>query len=1577
MFGRLRQRFGQYRQPDSARGRHRFRLIGCFESLEVRDLLSAIRLVSWNTLNQPTNATQDADFRTVLNAIGQEAVLGTSKPLDILALAETDTSAIARLESVLDNLYGTTAFEFANSSVVSGDATGFVYDNRTVSLVETVNITSGLTHPSLRGRFRPAMTFGESDFYVYAVHLKAGNLSSDVATRGQEATLLRANADAIGDGANVIFAGDFNILGSSEPTWNNLMATGAGAVSDTANTPGEWANNNAFKTLHSQNSQSNLRSRLDFHFISGELNDGAGYDYVDGSFHVFGNNGSHALGGSITTGSGASTTVLNALVGASDHLPVVSDFNVVNSTPLVQVTQSGGTTSVVEGGAYDTFTVYLGGRPTSNVSVLLSVNSQLDLGAGAGKALALQFTPQNAGKPQTVNVRAVDDLSLEGNHSASVVTAVTSLDTRFDGLLVSPIVVSIIDNDAPALVINELDSQTPGSGTDLAEFVELYDGGVGNVSLAGYTVVFYNGANDQSYYALDLDSFSTDNDGFFVLGNAGVAGVDATFANSFLQNGADAVALYLADASSFPNGTAVRLTGLVDALVYDNGSADDAGLLPLLLTGQPQVNENQNSNADDVSLSRIPDGGSGRQTATYVPRTPTPGARNAQVAGGVSVLRNIDGVTVREGGLGDNYSLVLDSIPSSNVFITIMPDEQADLGAGPGVAISRVFTPNNALSPQLIQVLATDDLAVEGEHVSVINHSAFSADLRYDGLAVSNLAVAVQDNDSASVVISEIMYNPRTSESGPPLPEWVEITNIGASSVALDGWRLDDEDTTNWGAIPGGTSLAAGQVAILFDSTFTTAANFRSSWQVPAAALVIGVTWGSLGNSPSSTDEILMLLDAAGVGQDVVNYDDDGTIWPSDATDGASIYLIDLRADNNVGGNWRNSVSGSAGARNAVGAVFSTVDVGSPGDVPGGTASSGLTLDTEDASGVELTRGWATSTSVPGFQGLNYIYAPKGTSAAATFTPTITTAGQYEVFVKYSSHANRASNAAISVIHNGGTFTATQNQKSGGGVFQSIGTFDFTVGNAGKVVVSAAGSNGFVTADAVQFVRVGNSVAAPTATLSSPFIGQSITAAALNSQGFIYVTFASSVAINSTSILDGAAEFTLSGSGAAGVTVNGAAVLQSGSTYRYSFSGSFSPGDVLIDILPGSFADTATVVNVADRESFTVTNGALQIDLDKTDAVQVNTWASSASTAGYVGANYLYNFAGGAGRLVYNPNLPAAGAYQLLVNYTDGATRASNAAYEVVSLSGTSVVRIDQRTLGGTFQSLGIFNFSAGTAGSVTLRAVDADGVVVGDAVRFVRVGDQSGTPTATLAAPQSGATITDITINGLHYIDVTYIDTSAAGLNVSTITDTDPEFTLQGSAAAGVSVTGAATLVSGTTYRYATSGQFIPGVVDVVFAAGTFADQAANLNIETVTDFVVVESVEAEVIVDNTDSGFVLSDPNQFISSSSVSGFVGSNYFAAPTGSTATATWTPTLPRSGVYQVYVRYTSHPLRATNATYQVIHTGGTTTVTIDQTVGGGSWVLLGAFSLTNGTASVRLQSAGANQNVVADAVRFVI
>jgi uncharacterized protein len=180
------------------------------------------------------------------------------------------------------------------------------------------------------------------------------------------------------------------------------------------------------------------------------------------------------------------------------------------------------------------------------------------------------------------------------------------------------------------VIINEIDADQ--TSFDTGEFIELYDGGDGNTSLNGLVLVLYNGGTDTSYRAFDLDGFSTDNNGYFVLCGdaANVPNCDAVVAPSvdLIQNGADAAALYQADAADFPTGTAVTTTNLVDAVVYDTDDSDDPGLLVLLNAGQPQVNELAQGSVNH-SNQRCPNGrGRALNTDLYTQGSPSPGTFN-------------------------------------------------------------------------------------------------------------------------------------------------------------------------------------------------------------------------------------------------------------------------------------------------------------------------------------------------------------------------------------------------------------------------------------------------------------------------------------------------------------------------------------------------------------------------------------------------------------------------------------------------------------------------------------------------------------------------------------------------------------------------------------------------------------------------------------------------------------------------------------------------------------------------------------------------------------------------------------
>ena len=104
------------------------------------------------------------------------------------------------------------------------------------------------------------------------------------------------------------------------------------------------------------------------------------------------------------------------------------------------------------------------------------------------------------------------------------------------------------------------------------------------------------------------------------------------FVGNTLQNGPDAVALYIGNAVDFPIDTPVTSVNLIDALVYGTGDPDDLGLIQTLLIpgGQVQLDENENLSSETVSTSRC--SASTRDgTAFTSGTTPTPDSVNAVV----------------------------------------------------------------------------------------------------------------------------------------------------------------------------------------------------------------------------------------------------------------------------------------------------------------------------------------------------------------------------------------------------------------------------------------------------------------------------------------------------------------------------------------------------------------------------------------------------------------------------------------------------------------------------------------------------------------------------------------------------------------------------------------------------------------------------------------------------------------------------------------------------------------------------------------------------------------------------------
>lgn len=134
-------------------------------------------------------------------------------------------------------------------------------------------------------------------------------------------------------------------------------------------------------------------------------------------------------------------------LNASDLTVNITD----NDSTGITVVQSGGSTTVSEAGATDSFTVVLSSQPTANVVVTLTSGSQLTVSPAT-----LTFTPANWNVAQTVTVAAVNDGFIEGPHAAAVNFTVTSADAGYNGFAVAGVSASIADNDDVPVVVPTL-----------------------------------------------------------------------------------------------------------------------------------------------------------------------------------------------------------------------------------------------------------------------------------------------------------------------------------------------------------------------------------------------------------------------------------------------------------------------------------------------------------------------------------------------------------------------------------------------------------------------------------------------------------------------------------------------------------------------------------------------------------------------------------------------------------------------------------------------------------------------------------------------------------------------------------------------------------------------------------------------------------------------------------------------------------------------------------------------------------------------------------------------------------------
>lgn len=367
------------------------------------------------------------------------------------------------------------------------------------------------------------------------------------------------------------------------------------------------------------------------------------------------------------------------------------------------------------------------------------------------------------------------------------------------------------------VVINEVDADQ--TSTDTAEFVELF--GTANQSLDGLVLVFYNGNGDVSYQAFDLDGQQLDGNGFFVLcgdaANVPNCDMDVGIGSNLIQNGPDAVALYVADATDFPTNTAVTATNLVDALVYDTSDSDDAELLSVLTPGQAQINEDGLGSKDTHANARVPDGGSVLDTSTYTQQDPTPGTSNSGGGGGGATVMINEFVANHTGTDTHEFIEVFGEASTDYSTLTIVQLE-GDTGDGPGL-IDTVYSVgstdadgfwttgflNNELGGGTKTLLLVDNFSgTQGQDLDATDDGTLDAE-PWDEIID---AIAVNDGDAGDLTYATPVLDVAFG-GGSFAPGGASRIPNGTDTNTTGDWVPNDFDGAGLPGFPG--TLASGE----------------------------------------------------------------------------------------------------------------------------------------------------------------------------------------------------------------------------------------------------------------------------------------------------------------------------------------------------------------------------------------------------------------------------------------------------------------------------------------------------------------------------------------------------------------------------------------------------------------------------------------------------------------------------------------------------------------------------------------------------------------------------------------------
>ncbi len=437
--------------------------------------------------------------------------------------------------------------------------------------------------------------------------------------------------------------------------------------------------------------------------------------------------------------------------------------------------------NVSEGGTGDSYGLKLSSRPLEPVTVDVSSNAQISTSPAS-----LTFTSLNWDIAQNVSVTAVDDLEIEGEHSATISHSLSSADAHFDGITAVSVDVTIIDNETASVFVNPT-SLFVDEGGPPASY---------NVSLTGQpdqTVNITVDVTAQLTLTPALLTFNPDN--WNIPQAVAVTAVDNDYVNeistgviSHSVNSPDTrfdgitasdvdvtifddeeanVAITPATVTLEEGGAsipyAMHLTSKPTADVIMSAEPDaQTAVSPLELTFTPEnwhIPQNLMLSALDDTLLE----GDHTGTVMHLVSSTDPNYDNINIGNVIAAIVDNDVVSIQitpqtlpltEGGAPATYGMRLSHQPDATVTIHIQTDPAQAALQGSN---ERVFSVDNWDIMQSVSVTAVNNALFDGPRASTIAHVATSSDTIYDGLTIADVLLEISDDEPTNTIFMPFM----------------------------------------------------------------------------------------------------------------------------------------------------------------------------------------------------------------------------------------------------------------------------------------------------------------------------------------------------------------------------------------------------------------------------------------------------------------------------------------------------------------------------------------------------------------------------------------------------------------------------------------------------------------------------------------------------------------------------------------------------------------------------------------------------------------------------------------------------